>query len=310
MMNPVLTGGSSLSGPGAEGRSQVFTSADGLRLHARIWEAAKTDAWRLVVCLPGLTRSTDDFASLGAALASGRTARRVVALDYRGRGLSDHDPGCRYDLATERADMLLVLDALGIGRAHFIGTSRGGLHVMAMAAGQRARIAAVVLNDIGPVLEPAGLARIKGYIGRGATPATLADAVRMMKLGDAASGFEGLSDQEWRHFAATTFGGDEADLRLHYDPALARTLDALDLSQPLPDSWAQFDALRPAPVLTIRGGNSDLLSPGTLDAMTRRWPGNRALVVPGQGHAPLLADADTIAAIDDFLAGADRMDRS
>ena len=296
-----------MSESGANGRSRFFTAADGLRLHARVWEPAGGSARPPAVCLAGLTRGTADFVPLAGTLASGAAPRRVVALDYRGRGLSDHDPAGRYDLPTERADMLLVLDALGIGRAHFIGTSRGGLHVMAMAAEHRARIAAVVLNDIGPVLEPAGLARIKGYIGRGVAPASLAEAVRLMKLGDAAAGFDGLDEAGWRHFAATTFGQDEADLRLRYDPALARTLDALDLSKPLPDSWAQFDALRPAPVLTIRGANSDLLSAETLEAMTLRWSGNRSLVVAGQAHAPLLAESATIAAVADFLSDADRL---
>ncbi len=293
-------------GGGLDQRSHFFTATDGLRLHARIWSPAQDDGRLPAVCLTGLTRNTDDFARLAAALATGSTPRRVVALDYRGRGLSDHDIDWHhYDLATERADMLLLLAGLGIGRAHFIGTSRGGLHVMALAAEHRDLIAAIVLNDIGPVLDPAGLARIKGYIGRPAAPRSLAEAVRMMKLGDAAAGFDGLDDDEWRYFAATTFGDDETDLRLRYDPQLARTLDGFDLTKPLPDSWALFDKLRPAPILTIRGANSDLLSAETLEAMTRRWPGNRGLVVPGQAHAPLLADEVTIAAIAGFLAEAD-----
>ena len=287
-------------------RSEFFTSHDGLRLHARVWTPARDDGGLPAVCLPGLTRSSTDFVPLADALATGDTPRRVVALDYRGRGLSDHDPDWQhYDLATERADMLLVLEALAIDRAHFVGTSRGGLHVMALAAEHRDRIAAVVLNDIGPVIEAVGLMRIKGYVGRAATPASLSEAVRLMKLGDAAAGFDGLSDDEWRHMAANTFGADESDLRLRYDPQLARTMDAFDLSKPLPDSWGLFDALCPVPVFTIRGANSDLLSPETLDAMTQRWPGNRALVVPGQAHAPLLADAPTIAAVAAFLADAD-----
>ena len=289
-------------------RSHFFRSADGLGLHARVWTPARDEPRLPLVCLPGLSRSADDFAVLGASLAAGDTPRRVVAVDYRGRGLSDHDPDWRhYDLPTERADLLAVLAELGIGRAHFVGTSRGGLHVMAMAPQHRDRIAAVVLNDIGPVLEPAGLARIKGYLGRLAAPASLGEAVRLMKLGDASAGFDGLSDDEWRHFAATTFGHDETDLRQRYDPQLARTLDAFDLEKPLPDSWTLFDKLRPAPILTIRGANSDLLSPATLEAMTRRWPGNAALVVPGQAHAPLLADVSTISAVTGFLAEADSL---
>lgn len=286
-------------------RSHFFTAADGLRLHARAWTPAR-DGRLPAVCLTGLTRNTDDFTRLARALATGSAPRRVVALDYRGRGLSDHDVDWRhYDLETERADMLLVLAQFGIDRAHFIGTSRGGLHVMALAAEHRDLIAAVVLNDIGPVLDPVGLARIKGYIGRPAAPRSLAEAVRLMKHGDAAAGFDGLDDDGWRHFAATTFGSDESDLRLRYDPQIARTLDGFDLSKPLPDSWALFDQLRPAPILTIRGADSDLLSAATLEAMTRRWPANRALVVPGQAHAPLLADATTIAAVAGFLSDAD-----
>ena len=287
-------------------QSEFFTSLDGLRLHARVWTPARDEGRLAAVCLPGLTRSSADFVPLAEALSTGAAPRRVVALDYRGRGLSDHDADWRhYDLATERADMLRVLAALAISRANFVGTSRGGLHVMALAVEHRHRIAAVVLNDIGPVIEAAGLVRIKSYVGRPITPASLLEAVRLMKLGDAAAGFDGLSDEEWRHFAATTFGADESDLRLRYDPGLARTLDEFDLSKPLPDSWALFDALRPAPVLTIRGANSDLLSPEILEAMTQRWPGNRTLVVPGQAHAPLLADAATIAAVAAFLAEAD-----
>ena len=287
-------------------RSHFFAASDGLRLHARVWTPELDDGRLPAMCLTGLTRSTEDFAPLAAALATGPAPRRVVALDYRGRGLSDHDPDWRhYDLPTERADTIRVMGGLGIGRAHFVGTSRGGLHVMALASEHRDLIAAIVLNDIGPVLEPAGLARIKGYIGRAATPRSLAEAVRLMKLGDAAVGFDGLDEREWRHFAATTFGQDEADLRLRYDPQLARTLDGFDLSKPLPESWALFDKLRPAPILTIRGANSDLLSAQTQEGMTRRWPGNRSLVVPGQAHAPLLAEATTIAAIAEFLAAGD-----
>lgn len=289
-----------------DARSHFFVTHDGLRLHARLWTPQRDDGRLPAVCLAGLTRNADDFARLGAALAGGATPRRVVAMDYRGRGLSDHDADWRrYDLPTERSDLLALLTSLNIGRAHFIGTSRGGLHIMALAAEHRDLVAAVVLNDIGPVLEPAGLQRIKGYIGRPAAPRSLADAVRLMKFGDAAAGFDGLDEGEWRYFAATTFGHDEADLRLRYDPRIARTLDGIDLSEPLPDSWGSFDKLRPAPILTIRGANSDLLSAETLEAMVRRWPGNRALTVPGQAHAPLLADDPTISAIATFLAEAD-----
>ena len=127
----------------------------------------------------------------------------------------------------------------------------------------------------------------------------------MLRLGPAV-GFDGLDAAGWLWFAQTTFGSDETDLRLRYDPALARTLDALDLAKPLPALWDGFDALRGLPLLAIRGANSDLLSEATLAAMAGRWPGCEALVVQGEGHAPLLADVPTLARLDAFLARADR----
>ena len=164
-------------------------------------------------------------------------------------------------------------------------------------------IRAAVLNDIGPVLEPEGLARIKGYVGVPvAPPRSIEEAIALLKRGPALT-FTGLSDDEWRLFATTTFGTDE--FRPRYDPAIARTLDALDLSKPLPTLWDQFDALHGAAVLTVRGANSDLLSADTLAAMGARWPGCETHLVPGQGHAPLLADVTTIRRIDAFLAAAD-----
>ena len=177
---------------------------------------------------------------------------------------------------------------------------------MGLATTMRPLIRAAVLNDIGPVLEPEGLLRIKGYVGVAATPMSLKDAVAMLKRGPGAM-FSGLSDEEWELFATTTFGSDPADLRLRYDPNLARVLDDFDLAKPLPALWDQFDALKGAPVLTIRGENSDLLSAATLQAIGERWRASETITVPGQGHAPLLADPPTISRIDLFLAAADRL---
>ena len=201
-------------------------------------------------------------------------------------------------------DVLAGLRLCGIAAAHFLGTSRGGLHIMAAAGQHRPLIRSAVLNDIGPVLERDGLRRIKGYIGQAAAPRTSAQAIALLKIG-AGAHFTGLTDREWRLFAATTFGADEAKLGLRYDGALRHSLDGLDLSQPLPDLWAQFDALRGLPVLTIRGENSDLLSAETMRAMGERWARSETCVVAGQGHAPLLADAATIERITRFLAAAD-----
>ena len=282
--------------------NRFYASPDGLRLHYLDFVPA-TDGGRLpVVCLPGLTRGAEDFASLAHALAfEGDKPRRVVAFDYRGRGLSEHDPDWRhYDLATERTDYIEGLAQAGIGQAHFIGTSRGGLHIMALAPRHRDRIGSVVLNDIGPVLEAAGLRRIKGYVGQQVSPKDLDEAIRILKIGTGQH-FVGLTDAEWRIFATTTFGSNDDQLRLRYDLRLARTLDAFDLDKPLPDSWDLFDMLNGTPLLTLRGSHSDLLSSETLSAMAARWPESETFVVEGQGHAPLLADIASIDRIHTFL---------
>ena len=289
--------------------SRFYKAADGLQLHLRDYQVADYDGRLAAICLPGLTRDSADFGVLAEALAYDTVApRRVIAFDYRGRGQSDHDHDWRhYDLATERDDFLRGLALLGIERAHVIGTSRGGLHIMALAATNAAMIASAVFNDIGPVLEPAGLLRIKGYVGATVAPRTTSEAIKLLKIG-AGTHFDGLTPDEWRHFASTTFGDDETALRFRYDPALARTLDAFDLSVPLPSSWELFDRLRGTPTLTLRGANSDLLSPETLAAMGERWPGCETMVIPGQGHAPLLADSASIERIRTFLLHAERLD--
>ncbi|MGD0633304.1 MAG: alpha/beta hydrolase [Beijerinckiaceae bacterium] len=288
-----------------EGESLFYAAPDGLRLHLRDYDPGPAD--RLpAVCLPGLTRNADDFAPLARALACDpATPRRVVAFDYRGRGLSAYDPDWRnYNLTVERGDILAGLALLGFDKAHFIGTSRGGLQILSMSAEYRTMFQSIVLNDIGPVLEIGGLARIKSYIGSTARPRDCAEAIALLKAGPAPD-FPGLSPAEWRMFAAAVFGPDEANLAPRYDPELAHALDSFDLEKPLPDLWPQFDALSGLPLLTIRGETSDLLSPQTFGAMGTRWPGCEMLEVPGQGHAPLLADSRSISTIAAFLARAD-----
>lgn len=284
--------------------SHHFRSADGLTLHYREYKPAGEPALTPVVCLPGLTRTASDFALLARALAGSRTApRRVLAFDYRGRGLSDHAQDWRqYDLPTERSDLLIGLEHAGIPSAHFIGTSRGGLHVMALAPTHPELIRAVVLNDIGPVIEQDGLVRIKSYVGAAPDPGSIEEAVARLQRG-AGAHFD-LSEPEWRYFAMTTFGGEDG-LKVRYDPDLARTLDALDLARGFPELWPQFDALAPAPLLAIRGDRSDLLSPSTFATMIARWPACQGWTVEGQGHAPLLADEPTVARIHAFFQDAD-----
>ena len=279
--------------------SRFVTASDGLRLHAR--DYGDGAGRRVVVCLPGVARTAADFDVLACALVAADPGRRVLALDYRGRGLSDRDPEPdHYTVAIESADILTVLGALGIDRAAIVGTSRGGLHAMVLAAVQADLLLGVVLNDIGPVLEPAGLERIKGYVGKLPAPTSWPDAVAILKR-VAGAQFTGLSASDWLGYAETTFAETETGFVTLYDPALIRTFATLDTAN-LPTMWPQFEALAPVPVLVVRGANSDLLSEATVEAMVARHPDCAALEIAGQGHAPLLKDAPTMRAIDAFVA--------
>jgi pimeloyl-ACP methyl ester carboxylesterase len=286
-----------------DGYSSVFTSAaDGLRLHARDYGDR---AWeRLpVVCLSGLTRNASDFHDLALALSTHRhRPRRVVSLDYRGRGLSDRDPDWkRYDVKVEVGDVMTQLAALGVGEAVFVGTSRGGLVTMALSAARPALIRGAVLNDIGPVIEGQGLLRIRSYVGKLPSPRDWSDATEILKR-VAGSQFPALSDEDWLVFARGTWREDNGRLVSSYDPALMKPLAELDLESPIPTIWPLFEGLKDVPVLVIRGELSDLLSRQTVTAIAERHPGLETLEVPGQGHAPMLRDQPTISRIAAFVS--------
>jgi pimeloyl-ACP methyl ester carboxylesterase len=278
------------------------TARDGMRLHVRE-HGERTAPGLPVVCLPGLARTTADFDILASALAgdAGRL-RRVLALDYRGRGLSDHDPDPKnYAIPVELDDVLSVLTARAVASAVFVGTSRGGLIVMALAAARPGAIAGAVLNDIGPVIETQGLMRIKGYVGKLPQPRTLEDGAEILRRLFGAQ-FTRLGDADWLASARRTWRDENGRLVVTYDPKLAQALAAVDADRPLPPLWPQFDALAQVPLMVIRGANSDILSAATVEAMRARRREMTTLVVPDQGHAPLLAEADTITRIADFVA--------
>jgi pimeloyl-ACP methyl ester carboxylesterase len=279
------------------------TAQDGLKLHVREW-GPRAAATLPVVCLPGLARTVADFAPLATALAGDSKApRRVLALDSRGRGKSQYDPNAQnYTLRMELTDLLAVLTALEIPQAVFVGTSRGGILTMLLGAACPTVLAGCVLNDIGPVIEAKGLARIKSYVGKLPQPASFADAADILRklFG---SQFPKLTDDEWLAFAQRTFKQEGGRILPDYDAKLAITLEDVDLEQPLPTMWKEFDSLARVPVMLIRGANSDILSAATAAAMRARRGSLELVTVPDQGHAPLLADVDTIARIAGFIAG-------
>ncbi|MEX0751560.1 MAG: alpha/beta hydrolase [Xanthobacteraceae bacterium] len=282
--------------------SRFIAAQDGLTLHVRAYGKRSGDHLP-VVCLPGLARTGADFHEFALALsADTKKPRQAIALDYRGRGRSDYDrDAANYNLATEIRDLLAVLTALEIGPAVFVGTSRGGILVMLLATVRPTVLAGAVLNDIGPVIDPRGLLRIKNYVGKLPQPRSFEDAADIMRR--LFSGhFPKLTAEEWMTFARRTFEEREGRLAPSYDPKLAKILDAIDIGRPLPPLWKEFDALARVPVMVIRGANSDVLSPDTVGAMRQRRSDLEVVEVPDQGHAPLLSEAGIIGRIAAFVA--------
>lgn len=281
-----------------------YTSTDGLKLHARVYDSPSVAL--PAICLPGLTRNSADFHDLALHLADHPTSpRKVVAFDYRGRGRSAYDPKWQnYDPVTESGDILAGLTALGIEHGAFIGTSRGGLIIMILAAMRPAVLKAAVLNDIGPAVDGAGLMQIRAYLERAPRPKTFAEAVEIQRsiAGDA---FSALTDADLERMVRAFYRDENGVPVPDFDPALLNTLKSVDLSKPLPELWPQFMGLAGIPVLAIRGANSSLLSAATFDEMAKRHPKLTAITVEGQGHAPLLETGDLPERIADFLANAD-----
>jgi pimeloyl-ACP methyl ester carboxylesterase len=280
-------------------QSMFISAPDGLRLH--LSETGPAISTKLpVVCLPGLTRNCEDFGAIGEKLAA--EGHRVLALDYRGRGHSDYDPNWKnYDLAIELEDVIAVLTARGITRAIFLGTSRGGLITALMAIAKPSLLAGAILNDIGPVIETQGLARIRGYVGKIPTPRTFEEGAATLKQMFGAH-FPDESEASWLAFARRTWKPGMHELEIRYDRNLMKPLADLDLEKPMGDFWPQFAALSIVPLMVIRGEFSDLLAQKTAEEMVSRHGNARLHIAPRQGHAPLLEDEPTIAAIRDFVS--------
>jgi len=276
-----------------------FESHDGLKLCARVYASGAADA-PVVLCLHGLMRNGRDF----AALATRLSARcRVIVPDVRGRGSSARDPNSgNYQLPVYVRDLQPLLAGLGVARVSIIGTSMGGLMAMLLAATQPGLVARIVLNDVGPEVDPKGVERIRSYAGQGAPVRSWEEAVAQVRR-NYGPAWPGLSDERWGEIARLSFrenaqGIPEADA----DPRIAEPLRS-NTASAAPDLWPLWGAVK-VPVLAIRGAGSDILSAATLERMQREKPDLRTLIVANRGHAPLLDEPECVAAIETFLAAA------
>lgn len=273
----------------------LMRTLDGLDLYYRDEGGGGGDGEALpVLCLAGLTRNGGDFDHVAPHLLEMRPGLRLIRLDARGRGRSDHGDPATYNVPQEAQDALLLLDHLGIGRAAILGTSRGGLIAMLIAATARHRLRGVALNDIGPEIAPAGLEAIKGYLGRNPPQKTLAEAAAARARDWTA--FEGVPPDRWLSEVRNHYDAWPSGLTIRYDPRLREAVLAAG-AQPAPDLWPLFDALEGLPLALIRGANSDLLSRETADEMTRRRPDMIRADVPGRGHVPFLDEPEALDAL-------------
>jgi len=277
-----------------------YKASDGLQLGGVQWLPDHSNQEPPVICLPGLTRNHRDFTKVAVEMA--KAGFRVIAFDYRGRGLSDRDPTWEnYSLEVEGQDIDDGLSYLGVEIFSLLGTSRGGLHAMALAARLPAdRINKIILNDIGPVLERDGLARISATVGSNMTPGTWEAAAAHLEK-NLGPDFPDLVLKEWLAFAQQLCIESEGDVVFDYDAALLKTLPPLDRIDSLPDLWPLFGATYQHPCLILRGENSHLLSSQTYARMLSEHPKSEGLEVRHEGHAPLLWDKTTQEYITSYL---------
>ncbi|GAB4264864.1 MAG: alpha/beta hydrolase [Pararhodobacter sp.] len=265
-----------------------FTAADGARLYY------EDEGHGIpLLCLAGLTRTVRDFDYMVPHLPP----LRLIRMDYRGRGKSDWTGAETYTVAQEGADALALLDHLGLESAAILGTSRGGLIGMYLSFVAPERVRGLILNDVGPVIDPLGLERIKDYIGR--RPAARTHAAMAVALEHAMDGFD-VPPSRWMEEARKHYVETDQGLDITYDPAL-RTAFLEAMKAPPADAWPLFEACKGKPLGLIRGANSDLLTQATADEMAERAPDLIHEEVPDRGHVPFLDEPEALRVIHQFL---------
>lgn len=281
-----------LAQKGPKYRDRYWNSPEGLKLHYRDYDGPLEGP--PILCLPGLTRNARDFEPVAEAFAG---KHRVIAVDFRGRGLSDFDPDpSRYHPATYVADVLKLLDQLGIADAVFVGTSLGGIVTMLLASEEPERIASALLNDIGPELVESGLDRIRDYVGKGVEARDWDEAAGLYAkgMGDI---YPRWTKDEWERFARRVMHeGGAKGLTSNYDRRVADNVVAGSTSAPM-DAWHLLDDLKDKPVTILRGENSDLFSDEVAQRMLDHLGEAELVTIPDVGHAPSFDEPESIAAL-------------
>lgn len=288
-----------------ESEDIYYRSHDDLLLYARKYGSDAAPG-RPLVCLAGLTRNGRDFHDLAIALSTHPThPRAVYCLDYRGRGRSEWDKEWRnYSAYIELLDVVSFLTLRGLDKVGVFGTSRGGIITMLLAVMRPSAIGCAVMNDIGPVIETAGLARIMGYAGKIPVPADWHEAESLVRDINIRQ-FTALDDEGWRKLARQLFNEADGRPAAAYDPNVGKALSEVDIAKPVPNMWEHFQSLYQVPLMTIRGENSDVLSAATVQQMQARHPTLTPVLIRNEGHAPLLLDRFSQRIVADFLVETD-----
>ena len=275
---------------------RYWQSADGLKLHYRDYSGG--DGRPPIVCIPGLTRNARDFEDVAARLSG---AWRVLCVDLRGRGDSDYaKDAATYNPLTYVDDVLGLIDALALAQVIAFGTSLGGLVTMLLAARAPARLAGALLNDVGPELDPAGLARIRSYVGRSSSFPTWVHAARAVAEANA-DVYPRFEMSDWIAMAKRLYYVNNAGrIVLDYDMKIAEPFREPG-GEAAPDMWPMLQALHDVPALVVRGARSDVLSATTAERMAKSLPRAELITVADVGHTPTLSEPDVVAAIDRLL---------
>lgn len=278
-----------------------WRSFDGLALAAREYRPHRESAKRPILCVPGLTRNSRDFEDVAPFLAA--RGRRVICVDLRGRGRSAYDSkAANYNPRTYARDMESLLDAMGIERAHILGTSLGGIVAMTMALRGVERIAGAVFNDVGPTPDMRGVQRIASYVGKAGPILTWEDAAHYAEQINGAA-FPHFTAADWRRLAHRSFkAGPDGAPQIDYDPNISRrfSMQALRLASMI--MWRGYKRLaRSRPMLILRGEHSDILAAETVDRMVAACPTALRATISGVGHAPTLDEPDARAALAAFF---------